>query len=631
MRPNYGRVAEFFVGGVMSKSLPAVISVLVSSLAPVTLYAQSPVGSEFQVNTYTTSFQSQPSVASDPSGNFVVVWTSREDGSDDGVFGQRFASTGSALGTEFQVNTYTTDEESRPSVATDSGGNFVVVWESGGAFGVGQDGSYSGVFGQRFASSGSALGTEFQVNTHTAYFQGSSAVSSDPSGNFVVVWASAYQDDPFGTGVFGQRFASDGSTLGTEFHVNTYTTASQGVPSVATDSSGNFVVVWASFGAGLAGQDGSYGGIFGQRFASSGGALGSEFQINSYTTGDQLNPSVATDPSGNFVVAWQSDPQGGVFGQRFASDGSALGSEFQVSTYTTYGGFNPRVATDVSGNFVVAWHDLNHDGSSFGVFGQLFASDGSALGSEFRVNTYTNNSQRGPSVATEPSGNFVVVWQSYTQDGSQDGVFGQRFAPGPPATATPTATSTSTPTPTDTPTTVPTDTPTPTPSVFGCPPTPLGSCRTAGKSLLSISNKLDDTQDKLLWKWIKGQSTSIADFGDPTSTTQYAICVYHAGGPVLSAIVPPTFWTASGSGFKYKDPSTSNAGITKIILKASDTNNTKIVLKGEGINLPDPTLMLTAPVTAQLINSDTAVCFTADYSGAQIHSNTDTLFKGKAP
>ena len=52
---------------------------------------------------------------------------------------------------------------------------------------------------------------------------------------------------------------------------------------------------------------------------------------------------------------------------------------------------------------------------------------GSPLGPEFRVNSYTTNTQNYPSVAAVPSGGFVVVWQSAYQDGSNYGVFGQRY------------------------------------------------------------------------------------------------------------------------------------------------------------------------------------------------------------
>jgi hypothetical protein len=54
-----------------------------------------------------------------------------------------------AAGTEFLVNTYTTGSQSSPSIAMDSDGDFVIAWTS-----YGQDGSYVGVYAQRYNSSG---------------------------------------------------------------------------------------------------------------------------------------------------------------------------------------------------------------------------------------------------------------------------------------------------------------------------------------------------------------------------------------------------------------------------------------------------------------------------------------------
>lgn len=51
------------------------------------------------------------------------------------------------------------------------------------------------------------------------------------------------------------------------------------------------------------------------------------------------------------------------------------------------------------------------------------------MGPEFRVNTYFTGTQAEPSARYDPFGNFVVVWRSTGQDGSADGIFGQRFSP----------------------------------------------------------------------------------------------------------------------------------------------------------------------------------------------------------
>ena len=80
----------------------------------------------------------------DADGDFVVVWNSRGSGGTDSsarsIQGQRYASDGSAVGGQFQVNTYTTDYQYFSSVALDADGDFVVVWESEGSGGTDSDG-----------------------------------------------------------------------------------------------------------------------------------------------------------------------------------------------------------------------------------------------------------------------------------------------------------------------------------------------------------------------------------------------------------------------------------------------------------------------------------------------------------
>ena len=118
-----------------------------------------PTGAQFQVNTYTTNFQEFPSIAADADGDFVVVWMS--DGSSGGdtsnysIQGQRYNSAGSAVGSQFQVNTYTTNYQDFPWVAADADGDFVVVWQSFGSSG--SDTSYHSVQGQRFTIAAPAI------------------------------------------------------------------------------------------------------------------------------------------------------------------------------------------------------------------------------------------------------------------------------------------------------------------------------------------------------------------------------------------------------------------------------------------------------------------------------------------
>ena len=204
--------------------------------------AGAKVGGEFLVNTYTTSPQRMPAVGMAGSGAFVVVWTSNgQDGSGLGIYGQRFDAAGTKTGAEFRVNTFTTGGQYSPSVAMDSAGDFVVVWES-----IGQDGDGSGVFGQVFDSSGVRKGPEFQVNTYTTSDQRTPSVAMDRVGNFAVAFQSDGPDLD-GFGIWARRYNSSAEPLlGPEFQVNSYTTGAQTAASVSMDRRGNFSVVWES-------------------------------------------------------------------------------------------------------------------------------------------------------------------------------------------------------------------------------------------------------------------------------------------------------------------------------------------------------------------------------------------------
>ena len=139
------------------------------------------------------------------------------------------------------------------------------------------------------------------MSSYTSTYSPQAMVAADDDRDFVVVWAAGADADGSGYGIFAQRFASDGTRLGTEFQVNSYSPGSQTQPSVASDGAGDFVVAWSD----LSVLDGFNSGIFAQRFASTGAFLGTEFQVNSYTILDQIRPSVASDATGDFVIAWR--------------------------------------------------------------------------------------------------------------------------------------------------------------------------------------------------------------------------------------------------------------------------------------------------------------------------------------
>jgi hypothetical protein len=225
------------------------------------IYAQrynasgSPQGSEFRVNTYTSNNQNNPAVAMDTDGDFVVIWQSYHDESGRGVYAQRYNASGSPQGSEFRVNTYTSNNQERPAVAMDSDGDFVVTWSS-----YGQDNSRTGIYAKRYNASGVVQGSEFRVNTYTSSYQSSPAVAMDAAGDFVITWQSEQDGDDYG--IYAQRYSATGAVQGSEFQVNTYTSFYQSNSAVAMDADGDFVVTWQSRY-----QDGDEYGVYAQQYS----------------------------------------------------------------------------------------------------------------------------------------------------------------------------------------------------------------------------------------------------------------------------------------------------------------------------------------------------------------------------
>ena len=216
--------------------------------------------------------------------------------------------------------------------------------------------------------------------------------------------------------------------LGDETRVNSTTTDNQAIQpnvaqAVAADANGNYVIVWAS---NL--QDGSLYGVYAQRFNAQGVAQGAEFLVNSITADNQINPAVAMDDAGNFVVTWASNLQDGdgygVYAQRFNAAGVAQGAEFLVNTTTAGGQSTPAIAMAADGRFVITWTGGGQDpDASSGIYAQRFDASGVAQGGEFRVNTYTTGTQQLTSIGMDNGGNFVITWASDAQDGSGYGVY----------------------------------------------------------------------------------------------------------------------------------------------------------------------------------------------------------------
>ncbi len=368
-----------------------------------TAAAQAPIphGDPFLVNTYTGGSQRRPAAALDDAGRFVIVWDGPSAGDDAGVLGRLFGADGAPVSDPFQVNVATTGTQSKAAVAMHGGGSFVVTWEnvvSGSPF------PEESVRAQRFAADGSRIGDEFRVNSYTTGFQGNPSLSMDAVGDFIVAWDSMGSggSDNDSRSVQGQRFSAAGLPVGGEFQVNTFTTGNQEDPDVAAAGGGDFIVVWRS----LPGVDST---IQAQRFASDGSRIGEEFQVSFFSTTRPTRPAVAADDEGDFFVVWTSSDDYQGVGRRYAADGTDLGF-FEVGS----GPVDSAPATGASGDHVVVWDDPI--GWSWG---KVWDGGGDVVHDEFAL-PGSSDYIIEPDVAMDDRGDFLVVW-------SWQGIEGQRY------------------------------------------------------------------------------------------------------------------------------------------------------------------------------------------------------------
>lgn len=369
---------------------------------------------DFQVNENVGGCdQEYPAVAVDGSGNFVVVWEDRRNGDPD-IYAQRYNNRGELQGYNFRVDDDAGNSwQYLPAIAIDNIGNFVIAWADRRESWLNPN-----IYAQRFSSSAQFLGQNFQIKDNYYIFtQEYPAITSSGGGNFVVVW----NDDRNGNlDIYAQRYDSNGIPQGKNFRVNDDINSSQQYfPSVSADGSGNFVVVWEDE------RDGNPD-IYAQRYNSSGIPQGANFKVNDYSgSARELVPiAIAVDGHCNFIVVW-TDARNGtpdIYAQRYSSSGVPQGANFRVnddngSSWQVL----PAIASDGSGNFVVVWQDDRNGDPD--IYAQLFDNQEKIIGCNYRVNSDSSTKDQIYPDVKLVNGHIYYTWQDNRIEGQGYDIF----------------------------------------------------------------------------------------------------------------------------------------------------------------------------------------------------------------
>ena len=416
--------------------------------------------------------QTDPIVACDADGNYVLVWveyrptdktvdistlTEIPSAVDADIVAQRFNHRGEAISQPFVVNNLTLpinfydQNQITPDVSMDSAGNFVIVWA-----GWNSDDVSGSVCMRKYNSLGVPVTGIIQVNEKTEGPQVTPSVALSDNGTIVVAWggpqftmsgrkevmvsdtykiyAAVWTDSGNGP----VRVPDSGDIL-----VNVAMQYKQTRPQVAIDGNGNFVVVWESY---LQAGSGTGTSIYGRWFSTSSSAVTArtgELLINQTTKNNQAKPDVAMDNAGNAVIAWQSEQNITTTGidiyyRRFSGFGVAKSNEICVNDYVDryndymeYDQYNVSVTmARTSGNFTIGWTGRGQEAPfanngispgihSEGVYGRVYNSDGTPTkgsnGKEygvFRANSWMVGNQNQQSMALSDAGRLITVWHS---------------------------------------------------------------------------------------------------------------------------------------------------------------------------------------------------------------------------
>ncbi len=259
------------------------------------------------------------------------------------------------------------DSEENPRIAIAPDGSFFVILQ-GDSFAS----NFNKVMIQQFATDGSFVGDFFTPHSGDP---NPSANHTFPdvatNGSFhAVVWQNGLTDNAWD---ISAQFYNNVGTVGANITVNSgdVTGNANLVPTVAMNSAGTSVIVWADF------RDNVQGEIYGQRFDNAGQRIGNNFRVSNSEGTIWDRPEVAIRDDGSFMVVWTDSMANAIDvaalrarGRQYDSNGNPTGEPFIVPNQDLGSGL---ISIDTDGSsYYSAWLDVRADNVTPNVYASVF-------------------------------------------------------------------------------------------------------------------------------------------------------------------------------------------------------------------------------------------------------------------
>ncbi len=355
-------------------------------------------------------FELGPTVAIDQRGEAVVAW----DASGSRILSRSFSSTGVPTSEAIVVSSEAYGARYNASISMNRKGEGLLAWNSSAESGL----SAAGPFAVCIRSSSEPTCPIFQLATGDRLLNGNGPrMTTSLAGESAIMWFSPGQNFE-NNRLIGTRFDTNGAVITPNFILDSpyvFNSPTAGHWRLASLPDERFVAVWSEDAASGVGYE-----LVARIFSRTGAPVSELIQVPTAAAGYHVDPDVASDANGNFVVVWESwgrEPDGsGIYGQKFNASGAKLGAEFQISSDADSAQFLPAIAMDSSGNFVVTFTSFNENTISYlDIFARAYRGDGSAIGPQVWVTEGTpiTEEQDMSAVALSDSGVFVVAYESY--------------------------------------------------------------------------------------------------------------------------------------------------------------------------------------------------------------------------
>lgn len=159
-----------------------------------------------------SEYQSYPTIAIDGEGNFVIAWADYRNSNPD-IYFQRYNSSGISLGINIKANDDAgSAAQDTPTIAMDGEGNFVIAWTDS------RNGNWD-IYNQLYNSSGTVQGKNIKANDDVgSYNQLNPTIAIDSGGNFITVWED-YRYGVTNPDIIGQRYFANGTPNGSNYRI----------------------------------------------------------------------------------------------------------------------------------------------------------------------------------------------------------------------------------------------------------------------------------------------------------------------------------------------------------------------------------------------------------------------------